>query len=177
MPPAAGFVSASTSQGSCGPSGANVVCALGGLGVGAAGQVLADRPLGYGRLGDAVGSGTAADASGNGLAGSYESGITLGQPGAVSGDTAPTFNGAGAVDLPDVAALNLTTALSVEAWVRPSVVGESGGIFEKTIGGAGKTPYSLPRRHGAGVFPGKPAPPTPPHPTAAAPPPTTLSHL
>ncbi|TMD57383.1 MAG: DUF11 domain-containing protein, partial [Chloroflexi bacterium] len=71
VPSAATFVSASASQGSCAASGTNVVCSLGGLGVGAAGQVLADHPLAYWRLGDPVGSGSAADASGNGNAASY----------------------------------------------------------------------------------------------------------
>src|SRR5439155_12503384 len=143
LPAAAVVVSSTTSQGSCSASGSRVSCALGALGVGAAGQVLADRPAGYWRLGEPANSGTAVDSSGNGLSGSYESGITLGQPGAVSGDTAAAFNGPGAVDLPDAPALDLSGTLSVEAWGRPSLAGQSGGIFEKTIGGAVNTQYSL----------------------------------
>src|SRR5207244_13546469 len=115
-------------------------CGQGWCGVGAAGQCRAVLPAGYWRRGEPSNSGTAVDSSGNGLSGSYESGITLGQPGAVSGDTAAAFNGAGAVDLPDAPALDLSGTLSVEAWVRPTLAGQSGGILEKTIAGAVNRP-------------------------------------
>lgn len=50
-------------------------------------QVLASSPKLYWRLGEGVGAATAADASGHGMTGSYASGVTLGQAGAITGDT------------------------------------------------------------------------------------------
>ena len=57
-------------------------------------EVLADGPIGYWRLGEALGSVTAADASGNANNGSSSGGITFGQPGFQGGDTAALFDGA-----------------------------------------------------------------------------------
>src|SRR5438105_10324062 len=48
--------------------------------------VLADMPLGYWRLGDSAPILPAADASGNGYAGTYNGGVTVGQSGAINGD-------------------------------------------------------------------------------------------
>jgi prepilin-type N-terminal cleavage/methylation domain-containing protein len=54
--------------------------------------VLADLPGAYFRLGE--GSGTvAADSSGNGISATYSGAVTLGQPGAVSGNSAASFDG------------------------------------------------------------------------------------
>ena len=135
---------ASTTQGSCSPSGQTLSCALGVLEAGPnAPQVLADRPTGYWRLGEASGTSSAADASGNGLSGAYDPGVLLGQPGALSSDTAATFVGGAGVVLAPAAALDLSGAVSVEAWVRPSAASQNGGIFEKTINGYVNSQYML----------------------------------
>jgi hypothetical protein len=57
-------------------------------------EVLADGPIGYWRLGETLGSVTAADASGNGNIGTCSGGITFEQPGFHGGDTAALFDGA-----------------------------------------------------------------------------------
>ena len=57
-----------------------------------AAEVLADGPIGFWRLGEPLGSVTAADASGNGNTGSC-SNITFGQPGFHGGDSAALFDG------------------------------------------------------------------------------------
>ena len=59
-----------------------------------ANEVLADGPIGYWRLGEPLGSVSAADASGNGNTGTCSGGITFGQPGFHGGDTAALFDGA-----------------------------------------------------------------------------------
>jgi uncharacterized repeat protein (TIGR01451 family) len=143
---------ASPSQGSCTSSGQTLSCALGVLEVGPTATLLADRPTAFWRLGDPIGSTVAADASGNGLAGTYDPGVSLGQPGAISGDTAATFSGGAAVVVPAAASLDLTGAVSVEAWVRPSAASQNGGIFEKTVGGAVNSQYMLFLEAGAAKF-------------------------
>jgi glucose/arabinose dehydrogenase len=88
---------------------------------GYSGAVLADSPLAYWRLGESSGS-TAADASGNGRAGSYLNSPTLGAPGALSGDSNSSvgFNGTSQyVQVPYNAALN-PARVSVESWVYPT---------------------------------------------------------
>ena len=51
-------------------------------------EVEADSPLAYWRLGELPPTSTAADATGNGFDGTYSaSGLTLGQPGVLGGDT------------------------------------------------------------------------------------------
>ena len=57
-------------------------------------EVLADGPIGFWRLGEALGSVSAADASGNANNGSCGGAITFGQPGFHGGDTAALFDGA-----------------------------------------------------------------------------------
>src|ERR1700749_868044 len=74
-----------------------------------ANEVLADKPVGYWRLGEAPGTPQAADSSTHGHAGTYHGGITLGQhlrP-LMSGDTAALFDGAtGIVTIPNRQDLN-----------------------------------------------------------------------
>jgi hypothetical protein len=82
--------------------------------------VLADGPLAYWRLGEASGT-TAADSSGNGHAGTYMGGFTLGVPAALVGDTdtAARFNGSnGMVQVPDSAPLRLNGSWSIEFWAK-----------------------------------------------------------
>jgi len=82
--------------------------------------VLADTPRGYWRLGEASGT-VAADTAAT-SAGAYQRGVTLGEPGAITGDpdTAVRLDGLNdAVRIPSVAGLNSSSALSLEALVRP----------------------------------------------------------
>ncbi len=86
-------------------------------------EVLADSPRAYWRLGESSGT-TAASQTGTG-GGTYLGGSTLNQAGALSGDpnTAAQFNGVGGnVRIPNSSALNPTTALSLEAWVKPDAL-------------------------------------------------------
>ncbi len=89
--------------------------------------VLADAPSGYWRLGEGVGSTSAADSSGNGNAGTYV-GPTLGATGAIlrDSDGAAGFVAGNYVDLSngDASKFAFTgrAAFTVEAWVKPSVV-------------------------------------------------------
>src|SRR5439155_796930 len=128
---------------SCSTSAQTISCALGALEAGAPAELLADHPAGYWRLGEPTGSTSAVDASATQLAGSYEPGVTLAQPGAIPGDSAAGFGPGGGVALPASGALDLRGAFSVEAWVRPTVAGQNGGIFEKTVGGAVNSQYML----------------------------------
>jgi PKD repeat protein len=92
---------------------------------GYSGAVLADGPVGYWRLGEAGGS-AAGDASGSGRSGSYLGSPSLGQPGALVGDsnTAVGLDGVGQyVSVPFAAAVN-PGQFSVEAWAY--VTGGSG---------------------------------------------------
>ena len=95
--------------------------------MGYADEVLADSPAAYWRLGEASGI-TAADASGNGRAGTYTpnsggswTGGTLGQAGALAGDAdaAALFNGSGGHALLAASALgNSPAEWTLEAWVK-----------------------------------------------------------
>ena len=136
---------ATPSQGNCGTAGQVVSCNVGTVEVGGpTAQMLADHPSGFWRVGDPAGSATAADASGNGLVGAVDPGVALGQAGALSGDTAATFNGSGAtITVAASPRLELTSAVSVEAWVRPTAAGQNGGIFEKTVNGWVNSQYML----------------------------------
>ena len=152
LPANASFVAASSTQGTCSASGQSVSCAIGTL---LANPVLVDRPTAYWRLGDPANATTAADTSGSN-AGTY-SGVTLEAPGAVPGDSAASFAGGAVASIPAAAALDLSTAVSVEAWVKPAAAGSNGGIFEKTIGGNVNTQYLLLIESGFIEFRGKQA--------------------
>ena len=101
--------------GNLGLSGANTFV----IGTSYRGEVLADNPRSYWRLGETSGSAAADETGAN--AGTYTGGVTLGQPGAVVGDTngAPSFDGVDDfVVVPDSASLDFTTAITVELWVK-----------------------------------------------------------
>ncbi|HEV8468572.1 MAG TPA: S8 family serine peptidase [Candidatus Limnocylindria bacterium] len=152
LPPEIGASAATASQGSCTLASSQVSCALGPLDTGVPLRLLADGPAGYWRLGEPAGATTAADASGNAITGSYEPGVSLGQPGAISGDTAAGFASGAALVLPAAAGLDLRSAVSVEAWVRPSAASQNGGIFEKTVGGSVNSQYMMLLEAGVAKF-------------------------
>ena len=138
LPANATLLSASATQGSCTSGAGSVSCAIGTLLVN---PVLVDHPLGYWRLGEPEGATTAADLVGT-HSGTY-SDLTLDAPGAVPGDSAASFAGAGQVSFPAASAFDLPGAFSIEAWVKPTVAGQYGGVFEKTIAGAVNSQYLL----------------------------------
>src|SRR5262245_8575838 len=83
-----------------------------------ANEVMADGPSGYWRLGEPLGSLTAADTSGNGNNGTCSGGITFGQPGFHGGDTAALFDGrTGRIIVYNSGSLN-TPYITMEAKVR-----------------------------------------------------------
>jgi RHS repeat-associated protein len=81
-------------------------------------SVLGDGPVGYWRLGEAAGTSTASDSSPSGITGTVVGGVTAGQPGTITGNTAMTFDGStGAIDLGRDSRLQ-TTQFSVEGWFK-----------------------------------------------------------
>jgi hypothetical protein len=81
-------------------------------------RVLADRPIGYWRLGEPTGTPTALDSSGNGNNGTYAGTITLGVPGFHEGDTGAQFDGTtGRVVVPNSATDN-PARITMEAKIR-----------------------------------------------------------
>jgi len=84
-----------------------------------AATVLADAPAGYWRMGETSGT-TMIDATANGNNGTYAGTITLGQPGALTGDkaTGVAFDGhtAGAT-VPSAPALKVTQ-VTIELWIK-----------------------------------------------------------
>ena len=90
--------------------------------------VQADNPTSYWRLGEASGA-TAVDIVG-GHDGTYTGSLIYGVAGALPGDpnTAIQFDGSSSyVAVPYVAALNPQGPFSVEAWVQPNIIPDSGG--------------------------------------------------
>ncbi len=95
-------------------------------------EVLADGPLGYWRLGESGGTTAASETATH--PGVYMNGVTLGRPGAITGDPSA---GAGldgiddAVRVPSSAALGPTAGLSLEAWVDPGAATGTSTILRK----------------------------------------------
>ncbi len=89
-----------------------------------------DGPAAWWRLGEASGTIAADQLAAN--PGSYSAGATLGQPTLIPGDTqskAVAFNGTnGFMKVPSAAALNLTNAISLEAWIKPTSLPASGAF-------------------------------------------------
>jgi hypothetical protein len=86
-------------------------------------KVVADGATAYWRLGESSGT-QAADSIGTNH-GTISGGVTLGQVGALAdGDTAMGFNGTGSITVPDAAALDLASVVTMEAWVKLSATGE-----------------------------------------------------
>ena len=91
--------------------------------------IVADGPVVYWRLGEASGM-AATDAIGANV-GTYANGVALGAASLTSDATNPaaTFDGVNDVmSVPSTSALSPTGALTVEAWVRPSVKPAAGGF-------------------------------------------------
>ena len=81
-------------------------------------EVLADGPAGYWRLGESAGTTAASETGTN--PGTYMNGVTLGRPGAITGDpsTAAGLDGIDdTVRVPSSPALGPTAGLTLEAWV------------------------------------------------------------
>ncbi|MFL5912917.1 MAG: LamG-like jellyroll fold domain-containing protein, partial [Gaiellaceae bacterium] len=97
--------------------------------------------VGFWRLGDA--SGTAA-CDGTGVnPGTYQGGFTLGQSGAIAGDSdkATSFNGTtGDVSVPSSTSLNAGDTFSIEAWVKR---GSTGGTTNQVIASKQGTSWML----------------------------------
>jgi glutamyl endopeptidase len=96
--------------------------------------VTPDHPAAWWRLGEASGT-TAADSSGNGVSGAYQS-VALGTGSALSDDagSAATFSGTSSVTAASAPAVNFgAAAFSVEAWVRTTGTG-SYTVVAKTAG-------------------------------------------
>src|SRR5258706_1167949 len=93
-------------------------------------QIMSDGPLAYYRFGDA--GGTAADASGSGLNGTFTGGVTKGTTGVLPADpdTAITLNGtSGKVSLPSGFA-DFTNGFSWEGWVYPTTNVDGQAFFD-----------------------------------------------
>jgi hypothetical protein len=117
--------------------------------------VLNDKPAGYWRLGDAVGSGSVADISGNGNSGTVHGGITLGQTGALNGDstTCASFDGSsGYITLPIAKPGTFAQGISIEFWFKlpsGSTASQPLGIFDT----APNDPFTLRNFNPAGGSP------------------------
>jgi hypothetical protein len=113
-------------------------------GVAYAAAVLADSPVGYWRLGESSGT-TMTDSSGNGHDGTYVNTPTLGQTGAVPGNTSALFTAASTQRgvVTDRAALDITGALTLEAWVNCASYATNRGIIAKYLGSGNQRSYVL----------------------------------
>lgn len=107
------------------------------VGLGGAALVQADAPAGYWRLGDAVGSSTAADSSGHGYTGTVHGGVTFGQTTPQpDGDTAALFDStSGYVST----AAPISTTPTFAAWVTPT----GSGFFLRILSTGASFPFEL----------------------------------
>ncbi|HWH34887.1 MAG TPA: LamG domain-containing protein [Acidimicrobiales bacterium] len=81
--------------------------------------MLADDPIAYWRLGEQRRAASGTNASGDGHEAHYQSGVRLGAPGAVPGDTAAGFYGEqGKAVVDDAEGLRLNGSFSIEFWAR-----------------------------------------------------------
>ena len=104
-----------------------------------AAEVLSDGPRAYWRLGETSGA-AAADASASNLPGTYQSGVTLGVPGALAGDAnrAARFDGSNdrvTMGDPTSGALDFGTGdFTAEVWLKTSVNGERTVLGKRSSG-------------------------------------------
>src|SRR5579864_2195660 len=103
--------------------------------------VASDSPIGYWRLDESSGSTAADSSSGHANPLTYQGGFTLGaQPGAISGDPDPgvTLNGSTGAVTATKATTTGTTNWSLEAWLNPSTLPQSGVVaYDGQIGSNG----------------------------------------
>jgi hypothetical protein len=97
--------------------------------------VMKNSPAGYWRLGEA--SGNALDASGHGNDGTVYTGVTQGVTGLILNDpdAAASFdqsNNSTGIEVPNSASLQITGAITLEAWMKHSSSNFSGGIVWKS---------------------------------------------
>ena len=110
-------------------------------------EVLADGPIGYWRLGEALGSVVASDASGNGNSGSSSGAISFGQPGFHCGDTAALFDGTtGRIIVPNSNSLN-PPHITMEAKVRWD---GPNGLYQRILE---KSSFAELAQYGFGILP------------------------
>ena len=99
--------------------------------------VLADTPLAFWKLNEATGT-AAADSSGNALAGTYTGGYTLGAAPPSNAPGAVLLNGStGYINCGTPAALNITAAWTLEAWIYLTSTPNGAGIICEAFTGAG----------------------------------------
>jgi Concanavalin A-like lectin/glucanases superfamily len=83
--------------------------------------VVADGAVSYWRLGEPEGDMRAHDAQ-HLNEGDYSPGVERGVPGGIAGDTAAEFHGSDSVRVDDAPTLDITGAVTLEAWVRPTTL-------------------------------------------------------
>jgi hypothetical protein len=103
-----------------------------------AGQILADQPIAYWRLGD--GGSATADASGHGHAASLVGDVMTGAPGALASEADPamTFDGESGY-LDEGTPISVGDDFTIEAWVKASS-SNAGGPIVSVGTGSGSTP-------------------------------------
>lgn len=105
-------------------------------------EVLADTPIMYYRLGEASGT-VMTDSSGNGRDGTYANSPTLGATGLLTGDadTAVSFASASSQSgsVADDNSLDSLSAITVEAWIKPSTVSSTPLIVNRDSTSNGKS--------------------------------------
>lgn len=113
--------------------------ASGGGGGGYSSEVLADSPLLYWRLGDASGSSTAADSSGNSRTGTPVGSPVFGTAGLVTGDadTCADFSFGARVEIADAAWMG-TGAFALDALIHADALGSSHVIAARHQNSAAK---------------------------------------
>jgi hypothetical protein len=126
-------------------------------------EVMADDPLAYWRLGEAMGIGTAVDESPNGLHGSYFGPLVMFEPGAIVGDSdkaihfpqvCSAYPEEKGVDVGDESMLEFTgtAAFTLELWIRPTCMSGNGQrrLLEKSDLNDPAQGYTLYRREDTG---------------------------
>ena len=123
-----------------------------------ASTVLADSPLAYYRLDDTAG--TATDASGHGLSGTYGSTIHTGATSPLATEHAAAadfpggaWNEAGIIRVPENPQLEPTKALTVEVWARTASISSDGALLSYGNNvDAPFQPYAIKSNAGTNVF-------------------------
>lgn len=105
--------------------------------------VLADTPLAFWKLNETSGT-TAADSSGNALAGTYTGGYTLAAAPPSNAPGAVLLNGStGYVNCGTPAALNVTAAWTLEAWIYLTATPNGCGVITEFFNATGNVLYEI----------------------------------